>query len=96
MIFGGHGHDSHVAKSIAQGQQSNNKLRNHDSSTMASSNILKPTHSKLNTVANRYIVNKPSSIDLHSKFRRRNASKDDGTDDLMEKYSSAMHTMPTS
>jgi hypothetical protein len=96
MIFGGGGADSQVAKSIIQGQQSNNKLRNHDSSTMASSNILKPMHSKLNTVANRYIVNKPSSIDLHSKFKKRVVLKDEATEDMMEKFSSALNTIPAS
>lgn len=39
---------------------------------MASSNVMKPAHSKLNTVADRYIVNKPSSIvDLHAKVKMR-------------------------
>ena len=63
---------------------------------MASSNILKPTHSKLNAVANRYIVNKPSSIDLHSKFKKRMVSKEDGTTEMLEKFSSALNTIPTS
>jgi hypothetical protein len=81
-IFGG-GHESQVAHSIKRGgQQSKHLLRNMDSSTMASSNVIhynappKP-HSKLNTVADRYIVNKPSSIDLNiSKPKKRDGDEE--------------------
>lgn len=55
---------------------------------MASSNVIKPAHSKLNTVADRYIVNKPSSIvDLHAKIRRRD-------DDEKAHNGSALTNMP--
>ena len=89
-IFGGAHGDSSVAHSIigkAAQQQSKNKLRNMDSSTMASSNVMKPAHSKLNTVADRYIVNKPSSIDLHDKVRIRQ-------DDVLAQNGSALAGIP--
>lgn len=73
-IFGG-GQESQIGQSM-QKLTSHPRLKNNDSSTMASS-YLKKNHSKLNTVVDRYLVNKPSSIDLRLNSKRHHYSEDE-------------------